>query len=167
MSKKNLLFIAAFALIGLAWYWYRTPHVRAGETVPDFQATLVTGEQLRMSDLRGKYVLLQFWGSWCGPCRRENPHLRALYDKFHAQGFEIFSIGIETNPIQWQRAMQQDGMIWKYHTSELKSFDGSIPVMFNIKSIPTTILVNTDGAIMGVDLDPEQIDKRLTNLLTK
>ncbi|MEI6409603.1 MAG: TlpA disulfide reductase family protein [Bacteroidota bacterium] len=167
MNKKNLIFLAAFILIWFAWRWYRMPHVRAGETVPDFQATLVTGEQMHFSDLKGKYVLLQFWGSWCGPCRRENPQLLALYNKYHDKGFEIFSVGVESNPQQWKNAMQHDGMIWKYHTSELQSFDGAIPKQFNIKSIPTTILVNNDGTIMGVDLDPDQIGKRLATALTK
>lgn len=167
MNKKNLIFLAAFVLVWLVWRWYRMPHVMAGEAVPDFQATLVTGEQMRFSDLKGKYVLLQFWGSWCGPCRRENPHLLALYNKYHDKGFEIFSVGIESNPQQWQNAIQRDGMIWKYHSSELQSFEGVVPKQFNVKSIPTTILVNHDGTIMGVNLDPDQIDKRLATALTK
>jgi len=166
MDKKTIIILLVLIAGAIMWYKFRQPRFTAGENAPDFQTTLLTGEQAKLSDLKGKYVLLQFWGSWCGPCRAENPHLLEIYKKYHAQGFEIFSIGLESNPTNWQRAIKKDGMIWKYHSADFEEFDGELARQFNIKSIPATFLLNPDGKIMGVSLDPEQIDKRLSTALT-
>lgn len=145
----------------LLFYRYRQPRFVAGEKAPDFTTTLAGGETFRLSDLKGKYVLLQFWGSWCGPCRAENPHLAQLYAKYHDKGFEIVSIAIEQNPRNWQRAIQSDGMVWKYHTAEFEYFKGPLAKMFNIHSIPTTFLINPEGTIMGVNLEPDMMEKMM------
>lgn len=167
MNKRTLIYIAAAVILAFVWYRYRLPRFVAGEKAPDIALATVDGARSKLSDLHGKFVLLQFWGSWCGPCRAENPYLLALYNKYHDQGFEIVSIGIESNAQNWQRAMLQDQMRWPYHSSDLKMFDGEIPKIFNIKSIPTTFLLNREGVIMGVSLEPDQIDKRLATALTK
>jgi thiol-disulfide isomerase/thioredoxin len=146
------------------WYKYRQPRFAAGEPAPDFQATLSDGKNIRLSDLKGKYVLLQFWGSWCGPCRAENPHLVDLYRQYHDKGFEIFSIGVEQNPRAWQRAIETDGMIWPYHTADFREFDGELAQIYNIKSIPATFLISPEGVIMGVNWRPQQIGKVLAKL---
>lgn len=153
--------VVLLTLGALLYYRYRQPRFVAGEKAPEFSITLINGADVRLSDFRGKYVLLQFWGSWCGPCRAENPHLAALYQKHRKAGFEIISVAIEQNPQAWQRAIQSDGMVWKYHTAEFNQFDGPLAKMFNIHSIPATFLINPDGVIMGVNLDPGQMDKML------
>jgi thiol-disulfide isomerase/thioredoxin len=160
-NRTYLLFLVLAILVAFAWWQYRTPKFVSGETVPAFSATLLNGETVSFESLRGKYVLIQFWGSWCGPCRAENPHLVDLYNKYHNRGFEIFSIGIEQNPQAWQRAIARDGMIWPYHTADMKRFDGELAKMFNIHSIPTTFLVNPDGQIIRVSPDPAEIDRIL------
>lgn len=157
--------VIALALIALLYYRYRQPRFIAGEKAPDFSVALSNGQTTRLSDLKGKYVLLQFWGSWCGPCRAENPYLAALYHRYHDRGFEIFSIAIEQNPAAWQRAIQQDGLEWTYHAVELNQFSGPVARLFNIKSIPATFLINPDGVIMGVNLPPSQIQKMLNTAL--
>jgi thiol-disulfide isomerase/thioredoxin len=159
---RTLVILALVALISFMFYKYRQPRFLAGDPVPDFEVSLISGERAKLSDLKGKYVLLQFWGSWCGPCRQENPELAALYQKYHARGFEIFSIGIETNPTAWKNAILQDGLTWKYHAMEAGDFDGGQAKQFNIKSIPTTFLLNPEGIIMGVSLKPEYINKMLS-----
>lgn len=153
------------AVLAYLFYRYRQPRFIAGEKAPEFTTTLANGETIRFSDLSGKYVLLQFWGSWCGPCRAENPQLVRLYQKYHNQGLEIFSVGIEQNPRAWQITMTTDGMIWPYHTMESGKFDGPLARLFNIHSIPSTFLINPEGVIMGVNLDPRQMDKMLQNSL--
>lgn len=167
MGRRNWIYIAAAFLLAFAWYRYRTPRFRAGEKVPDISLLTTNGQELKLSSLEGKYVLLQFWGSWCGPCRRENQELVPLYQKYHERGFEIVSIGIESNVINWQRAIQQDAMSWPYHTTDLNMFDGVTARKFNIKSIPATFLINPAGIIMGVSLEPAEIEKRLATALTK
>ncbi|MBK9335723.1 MAG: TlpA family protein disulfide reductase [Lewinellaceae bacterium] len=162
--KIGLVLIGA--VLAFFFYRYRQPRFVAGEKVPDFTAVLADGKTVRFSDLRGKYVLLQFWGSWCGPCRAENPHLVDLYQKYHPQGFEIFSVGIEQNRRAWQVAIEKDGLVWPYHTVELGSFGGELPRLFNIRSIPTTFLVNPDGVIMGVRLNSDRMDEMLQAALS-
>ncbi len=160
-NSRTLIFIALLALVAFVFYKYRQPRFVAGEKVPDFEVGLLTGERAKLSDLQGKYVLLQFWGSWCSPCRKENPELVAIYQKYHDRGFEIFSIAMEQNPQAWQRAIQQDGLVWKYHSMESAELNGERAQQFNIKSIPATFLISADGVIMGVNLKPEYIDKML------
>mgnify|MGYP000449589870 CR=1 FL=1 len=163
--NKNLLrfgLIALLLLLTFAWYRYRQPNFIMGDAAPDFEVSLLNGEKARLSDLKGKYVLLQFWGSWCGPCRAENRDLVKLYQTYHDRGFEIFSIGIEENPQVWQRAMAADGLVWKYHAMEAQTFTGGQARQYNITSIPTTFLLNPDGFISGVNLSPEQIGKTLS-----
>ncbi len=167
MNARNLKIglLLLGAVLAFLFYRYRQPRFVAGEKAPDFAATLADGKTVRLSDLRGHYVLLQFWGSWCGPCRAENPHLRELYRKYQPQGFEIFSIGIEQNRQRWLNAIENDGMVWPYHTVEMNQFTGDLPALFNIHSIPATFLVNPDGVIMGVNLAPDQIDRMLREAL--
>lgn len=148
------------------YYQYRQPRFIAGEKVPDFTTVLANSQEVSLSDLRGKYVLLQFWGSWCGPCRAENRHLTRLYQRYHQQGFEIFSIAIEKNQASWERAIASDQLTWPYHALELSYFNGPLATQFNIHSIPATYLINPEGTIMGVNLSPDQIDKKLAGSLT-
>jgi peroxiredoxin len=162
--NKNLLrygLIALLLLLTFAWYRYRQPNFIMGDTAPDFEVSLLNGEKARLSDLKGKYVLLQFWGSWCGPCRAENRDLVQLYQAYHDRGFEIFSIGIEEHPEAWQRAIVADGLVWKHHAMEAQTFTGGQARQYNITSIPTTFLINPDGMIAGVNLPPDQIAKTL------
>jgi thiol-disulfide isomerase/thioredoxin len=143
--------LALALLVALAWYLYRQPNFGKGETVPDFSTVLMNGDTVRFESLRGRYVLLQFWGSWCGPCRKENPHLVELYHQYHNQGFEIFSIGIEQSAAAWQKAIARDGMVWPYHSADLRYFDGDIAKQFNIHSIPSTFLIDPEGKIVAVN----------------
>jgi thiol-disulfide isomerase/thioredoxin len=166
MRKKSWLILAVLVIFGALFYKYRMPRYVSGEKAPDFEAILANGDRVHLSDLAGKYVLLQFWGSWCGPCRAENPDLGILYRKYNARGFEIFSVGIEKYPQAWKRAMAQDGMTWKYSVSEFKEFDGSLPHLFNIKSIPTTFLINPDRMIIAVNPTPAELDEKLAKALT-
>lgn len=168
MNKTVLLRLGAVVVAAsllFAWYKYRQPRFIAGETAPDFEVTLVDGQKARLSDLKGKYVLLQFWGSWCGPCRAENPELARIYAQYRGAGFEIFSIGIENSALAWKKAIERDSLVWKYHAMESGAFDGGVSLQYNIKVIPSTFLINPDGDIMGVNLTPEQIEKTLSQHL--
>jgi peroxiredoxin len=159
---RTLIIIALLGALAYFFYQYRQPRFKAGEQAPDFEVALMNGEQVKLSDLQGKYVLLQFWGSWCGPCRKENAELVPLYQKYHDRGFEIFSIGLEQNARAWQNAIVQDGLVWKYHTMESAEFLGGRAQQFNVHQIPTTFLISAKGVIMGVDLKPEYINKMLS-----
>jgi thiol-disulfide isomerase/thioredoxin len=168
MKRTILIRSAAALLVAIlifAWYKYRQPRFIAGEKAPDFEVALADGQKARLSDLKGKYVLLHFWGSWCGPCRAENPHLAAIYQEYRGLGFEMFSIGIEQSGAAWRRAIESDGLAWRYQAMEPADFNGGVARMYNIKAIPATFLINPDGIIMGVNLPPEQIEKTLSQQL--
>ncbi len=169
MSKKWLLPLAALLLAAAAaWYWFKVPKFVNGEHAADFSALLADGSTARLSELRGQYVLLQFWGSWCGPCRAENQALAPLYRKFHDRGFEVFSVGIEAQRGRWLRAIESDSLAWRFHTVEPVDFSGPIAKQYGVRQIPATWLIDPKGTIIGVNLSPEKMDALLTaRLLSK
>lgn len=168
MNKSILLRAGAVVLAAallFAWYKYRQPRFIAGDKAPDFGVTLADGQKARLYDLKGKYVLLHFWGSWCGPCRAENPHLADIYRRYSGLGFEVFSIGIEQTDRAWRSAIERDGLTWRHHAMESADFGGGVARLYNIRVIPSTFLINPDGDIMGVNLPPEEIEKTLSQRL--
>ena len=173
--KKPLLLAAVFAVVYLLFlagkYFYQSPKFINGEVAPDFTTKLISGETAKLSDLRGKFVLLQFWASWCGPCRHENPELVGLFQKYQSGGFEIFSVAIERSEAAWKSAIARDGMAWKFHaaelTEDLKFFKGPIVELYKVRTIPQTYLLDPKGTIIGVNLPPVEIDKILSGRLTK
>ena len=173
MFKKygSLIFIVGILAIIVGQYIYKMPKFVNGETAMEFSATLKDQSDFKLSDLKGNYVLIEFWGSWCGPCRAQSKHLVALKNKYsnakfkNAGGFEIVSIGVETNEKRWERAIIKDGLTWPYHildkATSLRFFDSPIANLYGVKELPTSYLVNEDGVIMGVNLPFEEIDKLL------
>ena len=166
------IMLVGVAVLFIGRYIYFKPKFINGETVPNFEATLINGEAMQLSDLRGKYVLVDFWGSWCGPCRAQNPHLVQLYDKYHqakfkaADGFEIVSIGVERDEQRWKNAIERDNLKWKYHildlTNSMKFFNSDLAKLFGVKEIPSMYLLNEKGAIVGVNMSPEELDQFLS-----
>ncbi len=152
-------------VVSFLWYRNRQPRFVVGEQAPDFQATIADGSTVKLSDFKGQYVLLQFWGSWCGPCRRENPELVKLYQTHHAKGFDVVSIGIDQGEKGWKRAIASDGLIWKNHILESIDFNGPQAKQYNIHAIPTTFLMNKEGIIVGVDFTPAEMNRVLSEQL--
>jgi thiol-disulfide isomerase/thioredoxin len=164
--KYLLVFLGLALAIAVGYKWYQ-PRFVAGETAPDLQVTLDDGAMAKLSGLRGNYVILQFWGSWCGPCRTENKHLVRIYDQYKDKGLEMFSIGIEGSAAAWKLAIHHDKLLWRHHSMEPIDFNGNAAQLYNIKSIPATFLLNPEGVIMGVNLRGEQLDKMLLEKLGK
>ena len=148
-----------------------TPSYSLGEAAPVFEATLQTGDSFSLDDLQGEYVLVDFWGSWCGPCRIVNPEIRALWVKFndasfeHADGFSIVSIGVEQHQGAWAKAIVQDNLSWKHHifdqASDLRFFDSPLAELFGVNQVPTTFLLDPNGMVIGVNLSIEEIERVL------
>jgi thiol-disulfide isomerase/thioredoxin len=169
---KSMLLTTGLALlvvvgVYLGKYLYLKPKNIAGEKAFEINGKLPGGEPFALSDLKGKYVLIDFWGSWCGPCRESHPRLVDLYNKFQNQvfkdseGFEIVSIGVEKSRLNWERAIKADQLIWPYHLMESDSFGSAQVKAYNVKQIPTKFLVNPDGIIMAVDPSFDEIYKLL------
>lgn len=123
------------------------------------------GKLMRLSDLKGKYVLIDFWASWCTPCRRENPNVVKMYDKYKSKGFEIFSVSLDKDKEAWKRAIQSDNLKWKYHVSDLKQWESSVIPLYGIESIPYTVLLNPKGNVIATNLRGAALEQKLSELL--
>ena len=168
-QRRTFLGIAALVIVLLiGWKWYYSPKHDGGDKVEDFEVNLIDGRKFKLSDLRGNYVLLDFWGSWCGPCRRANRNLVILNEKFgessfkNAKGFEIISIGLETNERSWKRAIENDGLTWDYHHADFKRMRTAVARQFNVRQIPTKFLIGPDGDIISVNPGFEELDQLLS-----
>lgn len=134
-----------------------------GEIAPDFVQKTPDGEDLKLSDLRGKIVLVDFWASWCGPCRRENPHVKKLYEKYNHRGFEILGVSLDRTKASWERAIKQDGLEWE-HVSDLKGWKNEVAKMYSVSSIPHTILLDQEGRIIARKLRSPQLEQVLAEI---
>lgn len=143
------------------------PDLINGDKAPGFEAPLQDGSVFQLKDLRGQLVLIDFWGSWCAPCRRQNPKLVGLYEQFHeadfaeAEGFEIVSIALEANRQAWQQAIQQDNLHWPYHlidpSQSTESFSGDIASLYDIAAVPASFLIDPHGIIIAVNASPDRL----------
>lgn len=151
--------------------YYLKPGIEQGAVASDFNAVAMNGSAISLSGFRGKYVLLDFWGSWCGPCRKEHPGLVNLYTEFReaefkgAAGFEIVSIGLESNRTSWADAIQSDSLFWPNHLFEPEMFEGEIPKAYNVRQLPTKFLVDPDGILIAIDLGVERLETILKERL--
>ncbi|AHJ97896.1 TlpA disulfide reductase family protein [Hymenobacter swuensis] len=137
---------------------------KGGEPAPDFTLPTATGPSFTLSSLRGKYVLVDFWASWCGPCRAENPRLRTLYQQYQAKGLEIVSVSVDADGGKWRKAVGQDQLPWT-QVPDLKGWDSPAAQLYGVLAVPTTVLIAPDGLILSRNLRGEALEKRLSKLL--
>jgi thiol-disulfide isomerase/thioredoxin len=165
--KSTLITIGIAILLVSVFYigkrYYLKPKIEVGIKAADISAKLADGTSFSLSDLKGKFVLLDFWGSWCKPCRESHPELIKLYNDFHsadykdASGFEIVSFGVERSKATWAEAIRDDGLDWPYHLVSGDLFNSPVVNKFNVKQIPTKFLINPKGIIIAVDPSIEEV----------
>lgn len=141
--------------------------VAVGKRAPDFQLADTEGNTVTFSDHLGKgYVLLDFWASWCGPCRRENPNIVAAYHQFKDKGFDIFAVSLDRNRDRWLAAIEQDGLHWT-NVSDLLFWDSEPAKLYGVRAIPANVLVDSNGVIVAKNLRGEDLAETLADLLDR
>jgi len=125
-------------------------NIAIGKMAPEITLPTLTGETKALSSLRGKVVLLDFWASWCGPCRRENPNVVATYKKYSSKGFDVFSVSLDENKTAWEAAIKKDGLVWNNHVSDLGGWKSAVVPTYEIESIPFPVLIDKEGNIVAM-----------------
>lgn len=136
-----------------------------GEMAPDIELADRDGKPYKLSSLRGKVVLLDFWASWCGPCRHENPTVVKAYQRFESKGFTVFSVSLDQSKEKWLAAIAKDGLVWNNHVSDLKGWGSAGAALYQVKGIPATFLLDKDGKIAAKNLRGPALEQKLQELL--
>jgi peroxiredoxin len=134
-----------------------------GEVAPDIDLPQTDGVNLKLSSLKGKIVLIDFWASWCGPCMRDMPDVKRIYDRFKAKGFEIYGVSLDRDRNSWTYAINSQGLAWK-HVSDLKYWSCAPAKVYKVSGIPYTVLVGKDGKILAKNLRGEELERKLEEL---
>lgn len=135
-----------------------------GMEAPDIEMTDTQGNIRRLSDLRGKVVLIDFWASWCRPCRMENPNVVRLYRLYHYKGFEVFSVSLDNNRDAWLKAIEDDHLTWPNHVSDLRGWSSAAGRLYGIQSIPATVLLDRDGKVLARNLRGQELENKLKEI---
>jgi len=140
------------------------PAVGLGEIAPEITLEKPNGETMKLSELRGKYVLLDFWAAWCRPCRAENPNVVNMYHKYNSKGFEVFGVSLDRTRKAWVDAIEKDGLVWNSHVSDLKYFQSEAAMTYKINAIPFALLLDPEGRVIGKNLRGRQLQAKLASI---
>ena len=135
-----------------------------GKPAPMFSGPSPDGKTVSLKEVMGKVTIIDFWASWCAPCRAENPNVVALYNEFHSKGLNIIGVSLDKDAAKWKEAIAKDGLIWS-HVSNLKFWEDPIAKQYNIQSIPATYILDAKGVIVAKDLRGEALKAKVKELL--
>ena len=142
----------------------RNPVTTSGKA-PEIVLNDYNGKPIALSSLRGKVVLVDFWASWCGPCRQENPNVVRLYEQYKDKGFTVYSVSLDDNRDKWMKAIDADNLSWPNHVSDLKGWSSDAAIAYNVRSIPATFLLDKEGNIIAENVRGPQLEQKLQEIL--
>lgn len=158
MKKLSLIFAITLLVTSVSMAQDAEVGVKIGNKAPELIGKSVDGKTIKLSDTRGKLVLLDFWAAWCPPCRRENPNVVRAYNQYkdknftNGKGFTVFSVSLDRTADAWKKAIADDKLAWPYHISDLKGWYSKYAALYGVRSIPTNFLLNENGVIVARDL---------------
>jgi len=147
-----------------SFYGDMNRNVDIGSPAPDIWMDKPDGTDMKLSDLKGQYVLIDFWASWCGPCRQENPNVVRLYNKYKDKGFTVFSVSLDDNAANWKAAIERDQLSWPHHVSDLLKWNSVAVPLYQFQGIPHTVLIDKKGTIIAKNLRGQQLEQKLQEL---
>jgi peroxiredoxin len=141
--------------------------LKVGDQAPDFTILNQEGKPIKLSSLRGNVVLLDFWASWCMPCRMANTEIVPVYHKYASLGFDMFSVSLDSKKEPWINAIRNDKMDWSHHGSDFKGWESAVAKLYGIESLPSSFLLNENGVVIALDPDEYDLEKKLQELFYK
>ena len=160
LNMKSIMVAIVFMLAGLI----TTAQVKVEQMAPEISLPDAKDNAINLSSLKGKVVLIDFWASWCGPCRAAIPNVIKLYDKYKANGFEVFGVSIDSKKTDWLKAIVNDKI--KYtQVMDKDGWNSAVAEKYGVYSIPSTFLLDKTGKVEAVDLDGEELEKKVKDLL--
>ncbi len=164
--------ILALMLLMAAFTFIKPPSLPAGapevgQQAPEIALPGPDGKVIKLSSLKGKVVLIDFWASWCGPCRKQNPYVVEMYQAYKDKGFTIYSVSLDQNKNSWTKAIQKDGLEWENHVSDLKFWNNKAAADYGVDAIPATFLIDRNGMVIAKNLHGGELDKQIKKALKK
>lgn len=163
MNNRKIVFILLFLVVSVAGV---NGQPRQGQMAADIGLPSVAGDTLHLSSLKGKVVLLDFWASWCGPCRISNKGLTKIYPKYKNKGFEILGVSLDDDLSKWKSAITKDKITW-LQVNEPGGWQAKTAINWNISAIPTSFLIDKEGRLIAMDLSGKELEKALKYLIDK